>query len=192
MPSARSPAVTSTRLCHWPCSSTSGSPSSISSATGLPSSSGAILAALLLLLATSPDDVKLTATANPPKQGTAFVMELVLTAIFVMVILQASRSEAFGSSALVAIPLTLVAIHLAAVPLSGASVNPARTLGPDLVGNTWDGVWLYFLGPLLGAAIGWAVHKYAVAGYTRRAEGAVAEVLEQLEEPRNGDTHRRN
>ena len=66
-------------------------------------------------------------------------MEVVFTAIFVLVILQASVSDRFGPTALIAIPLTLVAVHLAAIPFSGSSVNPARTFGPDLVGNDVDG-----------------------------------------------------
>ncbi len=103
---------------------------------------GAILGALILLLATSKNDVASTAT-KPASNGTAFLIELVLTAVFVLVILQASISGRFGASALIAIPLTLVTIHLAAIPFSGSSVNPARTFGPDLVGNTWTGIWIY-------------------------------------------------
>jgi aquaporin Z len=141
---------------------------------------GAILASVVLLIATSQDDVASTAT-KPASDGTAFVIEVAFTAIFVLVILQASRSENFGSSALLAIPLTLLAIHFAAIPFSGSSVNPARTFGPDLVGNTWTGIWIYLIAPPLGAAIAWAIH----AGVVRGAEAAVAEpaVAEALRDP---------
>jgi aquaporin Z len=141
---------------------------------------GGILAALVLLLATNQDDVASTATTPTGGDGTAFVIELVFTAIFVLVILQASRSERFGSSALIAIPLTLLAVHTAAIPFSGSSVNPARTFGPDLVGNVWTGIWIYFIAPPLGAAIAWAIHAGVVRGAEATApEPAVAEALRE-------------
>jgi aquaporin Z len=143
---------------------------------------GGILAALILLLATSQDDVASTATV-PSSNGTAFVVELVLTAVFVSVILQASRSDAFGSSALIAIPLTLAAVHLAAIPFSGSSVNPARTFGPDLIGNRWTGIWVYLIAPPLGAALAWAVHAVVVRDFVGADEGAVAEVLHEPDRP---------
>ena len=63
-----------------------------------------------------------------------FLLEAVLSAIFVMVILQSTKK--WPREAPIAISLTLMAIHFAAVPLTGASVNPARTLGPaSLVGQ---------------------------------------------------------
>jgi aquaporin Z len=128
---------------------------------------GGIAAAVVLLLATSEDDVSSTATVpGADGDGTAFVLELVLTAIFVCVILQSSKSSRFGGSALIAIPLTLVAIHFAAVPFSGSSVNPARTLGPALIGAEWDGIWIYFAGPLLGAVLAWLVYTVVVKGDT--------------------------
>jgi aquaporin Z len=139
---------------------------------------GGILAAVVLLIATSQDDVASTAT-TPSSDGTAFAIELTLTAIFVLVILQASRSDRFGSSALVAIPLTLVTVHLAAIPFSGCSVNPARTFGPDLVGNTWDGLWTYLIAPPLGAAIAWLIHAVVVTGTLGPPVAAVAGVLEE-------------
>jgi aquaporin Z len=122
---------------------------------------GGVLAALVLLIATSKHDVASTAT-KPSSDGTGFLIELVFTAIFVLVILQASRSGTFGSSALVAIPLTLVAVHFAAIPFSGSSVNPARTFGPDLIGNTWTGFWIYLIAPPLGGALGWVIHSRVV------------------------------
>ena len=126
---------------------------------------GGVAAAVVLLLATSQDDVASTATV-PSSDGTAFVVELVLTAVFVSVILQSSKSSRFGGSALVAIPLTLVAIHFAAVPFSGSSVNPARTFGPALIGNEWTGIWIYFVAPPLGAVLAWLAHKIVVEGDT--------------------------
>lgn len=138
---------------------------------------GGILAAILLLIATSQDDVASTAT-KPSSDGTAFVIETAFTAIFVLVILQASRSDRFGSSALIAIPLTLLTVHLAAIPFSGSSVNPARTFGPDLIGNTWTGIWIYLIAPPLGAAIAWAIHAGVVRGAEAPGpEPAVAEAL---------------
>jgi aquaporin Z len=145
---------------------------------------GGILAALVLLLGTSQDQVASTATVPGFEgDGTAFLMELVFTAIFVAVILHASARFKFGSSALLAIPLTLVAVHLAAIPFSGSSVNPARTLGPDLVGNEWDGFLIYLIAPPLGAALAWAAHAYIVKGRVPPPEAAVAEVLEEPEPP---------
>ncbi|HZO97564.1 MAG TPA: aquaporin [Gaiellaceae bacterium] len=134
---------------------------------------GGVLAALVLLLATTKDEVAATATI-PSSNGTALVIEIAMTAIFVAVILQASRSGTYGGTALIAIPLTLLAIHFAAIPFSGSSVNPARTFGPDLIGNKWTGFWVYLVGPALGAAVGWAAHALAVKGQTSfsRAEHA--------------------
>lgn len=139
---------------------------------------GAILASLLLLIATSQDDVASTAT-KPSSNGTAFVIELAFTAIFVVVILQASRSDNFVSSALIAIPLTLLAVHIAAIPFSGSSVNPARTFGPDLAGNTWTGIWIYLIAPPLGAAVAWVVHAAVVRPEVAAPEAAVAEALQE-------------
>ena len=125
---------------------------------------GGTAAAVVLLIATSQDDVASTATVPFSSDGTAFVVELLFTAIFVSVILQSSKSSRFGGSALIAIPLTLVAVHFAAVPFSGSSVNPARTFGPALIGDEWTGIWIYFVAPPLGAVLAWLVHTVVVRG----------------------------
>lgn len=143
---------------------------------------GGIAAAILLLIATSQDEVAATTTIpGDAGSGTAFLMEVTFTAIFVLVILSASVSERFGGSALLAIALTLVTVHLAAIPFSGSSVNPARTFGPDLVGGEWDGIWIYLIAPPLGAAIAAAVRIFVVAGPTPPAPSAVAEVLTDVD-----------
>lgn len=86
----------------------------------------------------------------------AFLLEMVLTAVFVMVIL-AVTDERFEHPALapLAIGLTLAAIHFVAIPATGTSVNPARSIGPALFAgpDAITQLWLFILAPLLGAAI---------------------------------------
>lgn len=99
--------------------------------------------------------------------GSGLFLEILVSAVFVIVILQATQSERFGATALAAIGLTLVAAHVALVPLTGASLNTARSFGPALIGTEWSDFWVYLIGPPIGAVIGWAV--YALVS---RPEGA--------------------
>jgi aquaporin Z len=126
---------------------------------------GATLGSLVVLIAFNSDTVASTATTFTDTRA-AFVTELVLTALFVAVILQVTRSDTYGRSALTAIPLALVAIHVAAIPISGASVNPARSFASALVGTEFGDLWLYFIAPPIGAVLGWIVHKVVVMGDT--------------------------
>jgi aquaporin Z len=127
---------------------------------------GAIAASALMLVPFNQDAVATTATVPNPVigDGGAFLLETAFTAIFVAVILQSTKTSRFSGSALIAIPLTLVSIHVAILTFTGASVNPARTLGPALIGDKWDSEWIYFLGPALGAIIAWLVHSIVVKG----------------------------
>ena len=61
---------------------------------------------------------------------------------------------------------TLVAIHVAAIPISGASVNPARSLGPAIVGTEFHDLWIYLIAPPIGAVLGWLAHRVVVLGDT--------------------------
>jgi aquaporin Z len=128
---------------------------------------GAICASLVVLAAfASSDDVARTGTSTTA-EWRGFVLELVASAIFVAVILQVTRSDRYGSTTLVAIPLTLTAIHFALVPLTGCSVNPARSFGPALVGGSgtlWGDIWIYLIAPPIGAIVGWAAHMIVVRG----------------------------
>ena len=126
---------------------------------------GGVLASIAVWVAFDRDAVASTATVPGGDTWDAFWLELLLTAIFVSVILQSSRSDRVRGTALLAIPLALVAVHLAAIPVSGASVNPARTLGPALVGGVWDDVWLYFVAPPAGAAIAAFGHVFLYGRY---------------------------
>jgi aquaporin Z len=129
---------------------------------------GAVLASLCVLLAFDQKAVKTTATVPGPNgAGTALFLELLVSAVFVLVILRVTQSETFGSTALVSIALTLAAAHFALIPFSGSSLNTARTFGPALVGNRWTDFWVYLVGPPLGAVLGWLV--YSIVVKTQRA-----------------------
>lgn len=105
-----------------------------------------------------------TATVASIDVGSALLLEIVLTAVFVAVILAVTKSQQYHGSVFVGISLTLVGIHLAAAPLTGASVNPGRTLGSAIVGNEFADIWVYIVGPMLGAAIGWVMYRLVSAG----------------------------
>jgi aquaporin Z len=146
---------------------------------------GGILAAIMLWIATDRDAVGETVTVPGVwGNGTAFLMELLFTAIFVLVILRASESEQFGRTALLAIPLALVVVQLAAIPFSGASVNPARTFGPDLIAWDWDGIWIYLIATPLGALIAVAVYRFVHGGVTAPPPAPTAEPLGESQGPR--------
>lgn len=85
----------------------------------------------------------------------AFVLEALLTAAFVMVILLVTERVAAPGFAGIAIGFTLTLVHLVGIPLTGTSVNPARSLGPALFegGTALSQVWLFILAPLVGALI---------------------------------------
>lgn len=120
---------------------------------------GAIAASVVVLLVADQEAVRATASGFPPdRMVQAIVVETILTAIFLLVILTVTKRA--PSQAALAIPLTLTAVHLAGIPFSGASVNPARSLAPALVGGSLDGtIIVWIVGPILGAAIGWAIFK---------------------------------
>ena len=98
-------------------------------------------------------------------QTGAFVTEVVLTFIFVTVILFATHKAAIQGAAGLAIGMALVVVHLIGIPLTGTSVNPARSLGPALIvgGSALSQVWLFLVAPLVGAVIAAIVHL-AISG----------------------------
>jgi aquaporin Z len=116
---------------------------------------GATLAALFLHAV-----VKVSAVygSNYPAHGysdmAAFWMELILTMGLVSVILgTASGAQNVGVIGAFGVAGYVALAGLWASPISGASMNPARTFGPDLVGTTFTGYWVYVAGPLAGAAL---------------------------------------
>ncbi|MES1198640.1 MAG: aquaporin [Pseudomonadota bacterium] len=95
----------------------------------------------------------------------AAIFECVMTAIFVLVILALTQPAAPAGFAGLIIGLTLTGIHLVGFPITGVSVNPARSLGPALLvgGQALEQLWLFIAAPLAGAAIGAAVFRHIIA-----------------------------
>lgn len=91
----------------------------------------------------------------------AFLTEAILTFLFVFVILATTSKGANSNMAGLAIGLTLVVVHLAGIPVSGASVNPARSFGPAIFagGKALQQLWLYIAAPISGAIISALVWK---------------------------------
>jgi aquaporin Z len=92
----------------------------------------------------------------------AFVIEAVMTFLFIFVIL--GTTSKFGNSTMagLAIGITLMLIHLVTIPVTGTSVNPARSLGPALLsgGKALAQLWLFFVAPILGAVIAALIWKF--------------------------------
>ena len=91
----------------------------------------------------------------------AFVAETVFTFIFLLVVLGSTSKGANTKFAGIAIGLALVLIHIVCIPITGTSVNPARSIGPALFqgGEALSQLWLFIVAPFLGAAIAAVVWK---------------------------------
>ncbi|GAA3862379.1 MIP/aquaporin family protein [Streptomyces sedi] len=91
----------------------------------------------------------------------SFVTEVMLTALLVFVYLSVARRVRLGSLDGLPIGLTLAAVSLVGIPLTGASVNPARSIGPAIFagGDALIQLWLFVLAPLVGAAIAVLAHR---------------------------------
>ena len=95
----------------------------------------------------------------------ALVTEIVLTCFFLLVILGATDRRAPAGFAPIAIGLCLTLIHLIGIPVTNTSVNPARSTGPALFVGGWalEQLWLFWLAPLVGAALGGIIYPLIAA-----------------------------
>ena len=140
---------------------------------------GAILGALLLyaMFSASPIYKKATVGLGANGYGThslihlklggAFLAEVVLTFLFVFVVLAVtSKGVTSPYAAPVAIGLALAVVHLIGIPLTGTSVNPARSFGPALIvgGDALKQVWLFIVAPLVGGIVAALVHRLTALG----------------------------
>jgi aquaporin Z len=125
---------------------------------------GAVLASLTLAWIIGKDAVATTVSVvNEAAVSTAggYVTEAILTTVFVLVILVVTRAA--SSATFFVIALALTSVHLAGIPLTGASVNPARSLAPALVAGEWANFGVYVVGPLVGAVVAFVLFRGMVA-----------------------------
>jgi aquaporin NIP len=121
---------------------------------------GAICAAAMLR-ASLGDVAHVGATLPSGSQGQAFLWELVLSFFLMFVIMAvATDTRAVGEAAAIAIGGTVALNAMFGGPLSGASMNPARSLGPALVSGELHALWVYLLAPLVGASLGALTYQF--------------------------------
>lgn len=130
---------------------------------------GAIGGALLLLVVWPEQPANLGATIPSVGVGSALVYEAVLTAILMFVIMAvATDTRAVGAAAAIAIGGVVGLDAIFGGPVTGASMNPARSIGPALAGGTLSHLWVYLVGPIAGAICG--ATAYQIVRGPRQAE----------------------
>jgi aquaporin Z len=109
--------------------------------------------------------------------GGAFATEVVLTFVFVLVVLIATSRIGSPGFAGLAIGVGLMVVHLVGIPLTGTSVNPARSLGPAIIvgGEAIKRVWLFIIAPLAGGTLSALVYRYLIPEEPVTQATAVAE-----------------
>jgi aquaporin NIP len=131
---------------------------------------GAVTAAALLR--SSLGNIAHTGATLPSgSQGQAFLWELVMSAFLMFVILAvATDTRAVGEGAAIAIGGTIGLDAMFGGPISGASMNPMRSLGPALVSGNLHALWLYILAPVLGTSLGGLAYQFVRGEQPRPAE----------------------
>lgn len=116
---------------------------------------GGATAAAIALRVSLGDVADVGATTPSGSDAQAFFSEAVLTAFLLFVIMAvATDTRAVGEAAAIAIGGTIAIASLVAGPISGASLNPARSLGPAIASGATISLWIYLLAPLVGGAVG--------------------------------------
>ena len=134
---------------------------------------GATAGAFVLLAAWSDKPAHLGATLPTVPAGTGLLYEVVLSAFLMFVIVAvATDTRAVGAAAALAIGGTVGLDALFGGPITGASMNPARSFGPALASGTWTDFWIYVAGPIVGAALGALAYQLVRGEQARPAVAA--------------------
>jgi len=129
---------------------------------------GAIIGALLLFILVQAFGVVdhtgglgSNGVANAGGIGGGLFVEIILTFIFVLTILGVTADKSKGNVAGIVIGLTLAFVHIVGIPLTGTSVNPARSIGPAIFsgGQALADLWVFIVGPLVGATLAALVYR---------------------------------
>ena len=107
----------------------------------------------------------------------AFIAEVILTFVFIIAIVGVTSKKEFSSISGVIIGLTLTLVHILGIPITGTSVNPARSLGPAIFtgGEALTEVWIYILAPILGAVLAAYTYKFLSCECCSKAEEVIEE-----------------
>ncbi|KAK0091838.1 hypothetical protein PV326_002626 [Microctonus aethiopoides] len=126
---------------------------------------GAIAGAAVLKIAIPPAPASLgmgsTNLGGGVTVGQGVLIEAIVTFLLVLVVqavTDSKRNDVKGWAPL-AIGLTISVAHMAAIPITGSSMNPARTFGPAVIFDDWSNHWVYWVGPIAGAFIAGGVYK---------------------------------
>jgi MIP family channel proteins len=131
---------------------------------------GALVAAALLR-ASLGNIADTGATLPSGSQGQSFLWEIVLSAFLMFVILAvATDTRAVGEAAALAIGGTILLDAMFGGPISGASMNPARSLAPALVSGNLHALWIYLIAPVIGTALGGLAYQFVRGDQSRAAE----------------------
>lgn len=142
---------------------------------------GATVAALLLWAIWPSQPADLGATAPSIAAGRAVILEGVMSGLLMLVILSvATDTRALGAPAAIAIGATIALDALFGGPLTGASMNPARSLAPALVSGQWRDFWVYLAGPLIGAPLGAFAYQFVRGEHAGLPAPAPVPVAEEL------------
>lgn len=134
---------------------------------------GAGAGAYVLLAAWNAKPAHLGATIPTVGSGTALLYEAILSAFLMFVIVAvATDTRAVGAAAAIAIGGTVALDALVGGAVTGASMNPARSLGPALASGTWTEFWVYLAGPLLGATAGALAYQLVRGEHARETRTA--------------------
>jgi aquaporin NIP len=142
---------------------------------------GATAAALLLWAIWPSQPADLGATVPSIAAGRAVILELVMSGLLMLVILSvATDTRALGAPAAIAIGATIGLDALFGGPLTGASMNPARSFAPALVSGQWRDFWVYLAGPLIGAPLGAFAYQFVRGEHAGLPAPAPVPVSEEL------------
>lgn len=117
-------------------------------------------AAVLNAIVKDPTKLGCNGLVNGNDIWLSFIIEVILTFVFVIAILGVTSKKEMGSVAGLVIGASLTLVHLLGIPFTGTSVNPARSFGPALIAGNLSNIWVFLLAPLAGGILAAVVYSF--------------------------------